>query len=167
MVINLQPSWVEQGRCLSGLGRAPDSLGRLTSSKRQAIYSLKQSGLEVWGLDYQELAKCIWMNMTDFEIRARKLSKIVPVRKFARGSMPGMRGQEAIRGYIPEEEQLFIHSSREPTAEEKVNLYATALECSVRFVFSHTLYRWSNGRKKTCPLETVPRGEHQEKSVRP
>ena len=139
----------------------------MTISITAAVKIVSQSGLEVWGLEYQELPKYIRMNMTDFEIRARKLSKIFPVRKFARGSMPGMRGQEAIRGYIPEEEQLFIHSSREPTAEEKVNLYATALECSVRFVFSHTLYRWSNGRKKTCPLETVPRGENQEKSVRP
>ena len=116
----------------------------MTISITAAVKIVSQSGLEVWGLEYQELPKYIRMNMTDFEIRARKLSKIVPVRKFTRGSMPGMRGQEAIRGYIPEEEQLFIHSSREPTAEEKVNLYATALECSVRFVFSHNLYRWSN-----------------------
>ena len=116
----------------------------MTISITAAVKIVSQSGLEVWGLEYQELPKYIRMNMTDFEIRARKLSKIVPVRKFTIGSMPGMRGQEAIRGYIPEEEQLFIHSSREPTAEEKVNLYATALECSVRFVFSHNLYRWSN-----------------------
>ena len=58
--------------------------------------------------------------------------------------MRGMSGAEATRGFIPEEEEKFIHPNREPTETEKINLYATALECSVRFVFTHNLYRWAN-----------------------
>ena len=112
--------------------------------REAAIKIISQSGLEIRGLDYQELAKYVRMNMSDFEIQARKLNKIIPVRKFNRGSMPGMSGEEATRGYIPEDEERFIHPLREPTDAEKINLYATALECSIRFVFSENLYRFAN-----------------------
>ena len=105
---------------------------------------ISQSRLDIRGLDYQELAKYVRMNISDYEIQVRKLNKIIPVRKFNKGSMPGMSGDEAIRGYIPKEEERFIHPMREPTETEKMNLYATALECAVRFVFTHNLYRWSN-----------------------
>ena len=116
--------------------------GRIVREAAAKIIS--QSGLEIRGLDYQEIAKYVRMNMSDFEIQARKLNKIIPVRKFNRGSMPGMSGEEATRGYIPEDEERFIHSLREPTDVEKVNLYATALECSIRFIFSKNLYRFAN-----------------------
>ena len=74
--------------------------------RESTIKIISQSNLTVDGLDYRELAKYVRMNMSDYEIITRKLSKIVPVRKYTRGAMPGMRGSEAIRGVIPEDEEL-------------------------------------------------------------
>lgn len=65
--------------------------------REATINIVSQSGLKVEGLDYEEVAKYVRMNMTDWEIRVRKLSKIVPKRKYKHGKMPGMSGSEATR----------------------------------------------------------------------
>ena len=48
------------------------------------------------------------MNMSDFEIRARKLSRIVPVRRSKKGKMPGMTGKEATKRKEPEQERAQV-----------------------------------------------------------
>ena len=65
---------------------------------REAVIKIvQQSNLRVNGIDYRELAKYVRMNMTDFEIISRKLNRIVPVRKYKKGQMPGMTGKEATK----------------------------------------------------------------------
>ena len=79
------------------------------------------------------------MNLSDFEIRSRKLSRIVPVRRSNKGKMPGMTGKEATKRKEPEQEsdeekknneeeekpskeERFIHPEREATKEEEILL---------------------------------------------
>ena len=51
---------------------------------------------------------------------------------------------EAVRDIIPEDEELFIHPNKEATKDERINLYATALEICIKFLFTHSLFRFAN-----------------------
>ena len=65
---------------------------------REAVIKIvKQSKMDIRGLDYRELAKYVRMNMTDGEIKVRLLDKIVPKRVHNKGSMPGMTGAKAMK----------------------------------------------------------------------
>ena len=127
--------------------------------REAAIKIVEQSGLSIRGVDYRELAKYVRMNLSDFEIRSRKLSRIVPVRRSNKGKMPGMTGKEATKRKEPEQEsdeekkkneeeekpskeERFIHPEREATKEEEILLFATALEIAVKFLFSNNLYQF-------------------------
>ena len=61
--------------------------------------------------------------------------------------MPGMTGAQAMKkrkveDVTKEEEEKFTHPQREATEEEKLILFATALEIVVRFLFSNHLYQF-------------------------
>ena len=62
----------------------------------------------------------------------RKVDKIIPKRAHKKGSMPGMTGAQAMRKRKiedeDEEEEKFIYPQRTATEEEKLLLFATALE---------------------------------------
>ena len=100
---------------------------------REAVIKIvKQSKMDIRGLDYRELAKYVRMNMTDGEIKVRHLDKIVPKRVHNKGSMPGMTGAKAMKkrkveDVRKEDEEKFTHPQREATEEEKLILFATAL----------------------------------------
>ena len=115
-----------------------------TAVREATINIVSQSGLKVEGLEYNEMAKYVRMNMTDWEIRVRKLSKIVPKRKYKHGKMPGMSGSEATKKSVPEDEQKFEFPNVELTEADKTNLLATALEIAVRFMFKNHLYSFAN-----------------------
>ena len=119
-----------------------------TAVREATINIVSQSGLKVEGLDYEEVAKYIRMNMTDWEIRSRKLSKIVPKRKYNKGAMPGMAGAEAKKKTITEEEKKFEFPSVELTEADKTNLLATALEIAARFMFKNHVYSFANENYK-------------------
>ena len=127
--------------------------GRIVREATKKI--VKQSNLQLKGMDFRELAKYIRMNMSDVEIISRKLSKIVPVRRFKKGQMPSMTGKEATKRKDPEKEnpeeeeednnsnkERFIHPEREATKDEEILLFATALEIAVKFMFSNNLYQF-------------------------
>ena len=76
--------------------------------------------------------------MTDQEISARKLTRVVPTRKYKRGRMPGMTGDEALKRV--EKVERFLYPNIELTNEEEVNMFATALEIAVKFMFQHHVY---------------------------
>ena len=99
---------------------------------REAVIKIvRQSKMDIRGLDYRELAKYVRMNMTDGEIKVRHLEKIVPKRAYTKGSMPGMTGAQAMKKrkveeVKREEEEKFIHPQREATEDEKLFLFSTA-----------------------------------------
>ena len=70
--------------------------------------------------------------MLDYEIRSRKLNKIVPRRKYPKGQHPSMSGKEAMKHqHVGDEveQDKFVSAAREATEEEKILQFATALEC--------------------------------------
>ena len=97
---------------------------------------------------YKEISKYVRMNLTDREIRDRKLTRLVPFRKYRRGRFPGMSGDEATKKNITEEESKFVYPNVDPTEEEKINLFATALEIAVKFMFTHHVYTFGSERFK-------------------
>ena len=109
---------------------------------------INKSGLKIEGLDFKEIAKYVRMNLSDVEIRNRKLTRLVPFRKYRRGRFPGMTGNEATKRHIPEEESKFVYPNVDPTEEEKTNLFATALEIAVKFMFTHHVYTFGSERFK-------------------
>ena len=97
--------------------------------RESTIEIINETGLTIEGLDFKEIAKYIRMNMTDQEISARKLTRVVPTRKYKRGRMPGMTGDEALKKV--EKIERFLYPNIELTNEEEVNMLATALEIAV------------------------------------
>ena len=141
---------------------------------------IKETGFEVNGVDWREMAKYVKMNMTEFEIMARKLHRIIPVRKYKKGQHPSMTGGEATKRKKkeqpePEEnEEKFVFPDREATDEEKILLFATSLEIAVKFLFSNHLYMFggatflqsdggSIGMKATMSISRLVMGEWGEK----
>ena len=78
------------------------------------------------------------MNLSDQEISERRLMRVIPVRKFQRGRMPGMTGSEALKK-VEEDEEKFIYPDIELTRDEEINLFATSLEIAVKFMFTSCL----------------------------
>ena len=107
--------------------------------REATINIIKETGLEVEGLDFKEIAKYIRMNFTDKEISVRGLSRVVPVRRYTKGCMPGMTGEEALKK-VEEGEERFLYPQIQLTKEEEINMFATALEIAVKFMFTHHVY---------------------------
>ena len=116
---------------------AADS-GRIVREATMKI--AKESDLKIHGLDYREMATYVRMNMKDSEIKVRKLDKIVPRRKYKHGPQPGMTGDQATKKKESDVEERFVHPVREATEDEQLNLFATALEIAVKFMFSNHIY---------------------------
>ena len=95
------------------------------------------------------------MNLTDQEISVRRLSRVVAVRKYNHGRMPGMTGDEALKK-VEEHEERFLHPNIELTKDEEINMFATALEIAVKFMFKHHVY--SFGGKTYCQTDSGPIG---------
>ena len=85
------------------------------------INIMTNTGLRVEGLDFKEITKYVRMNLNDKEIRDRKLTRVMPVRRFNRGRMPGMTGDEALKKVAMEEEH-YLYTDIELTKEEIINL---------------------------------------------
>jgi len=140
---------------------------------------MKETGFEIEGVDWREMAKYVKMNMTEFEIMARKLHRIIPVRKYKKGKAPGMTGGEATKkkkdqSEAEENEERFVFPDREATEEEKILLFATSLEIAVKFLFSNHLYMFggqtfrqsdggSIGMRATMSISRLVMGEWGEK----
>ena len=107
--------------------------------REATIKIMKKTGFIVDGLDYREMRKYIRMNLSDQEISERRLMRVIPVRKFQRGRMPGMTGSEALKK-VEEDEDKFIYTDIELTRDEEINLFATSLEIAVKFMFTHHVY---------------------------
>ena len=117
------------------------------------INIMNKTELRVEGLDFREIRKYVRMNLNDKEIRDRNLTRVMPVRKYTRGRMPGMTGEEALKK-VNEGEERFLYPTIELTREEEINLFATALEIAVKFMFQHHVY--SFGGVNYCQSDSGP-----------
>ena len=66
-----------------------------------------------------------------------------------------MTGDEALKK-VEEHEERFLHPNIELTKDEEINMFATALEIAVKFMFKHHVY--SFGGKTYCQTDSGPIG---------
>ena len=127
----------------------PSILSRHTA--RLIRNEVMETDLKFEGLNYKEMSRYVAMEMDPFDIRYLKLEKIVPVRRFHRGSRPGVTGNEPLAKEA-DDEVRWRFPAREPTELEKRNLLAAALEIGIRrsfelhtYQFAGKLYQQSEG----------------------
>ena len=98
-----------------------------------------QSDLVVEGVNYKETARYVAMGYDPYEVRSMGLERIVPKRRFRKGTKPGVTGKETLSKET-EDEIMWCFPVREPTDLEKKRLLA--LEIGVRKAFSLHLYQF-------------------------
>ena len=101
-----------------------------------------KSKIKFIGLNYKELARYVRIGYDHFEIRAMKLDRIVPRRRYNRGTEPGITGKEPL-GREADDEEKWVFPEREPTEMEKRNLLAASLEIAVRAAFKSHTYKFA------------------------
>ena len=94
------------------------------------------------GLNYKEMARYVRIGYDHFQIRAMKLERIVPRRRYCHGTEPGITGMEPL-GAEADDETRWIFPQREPTELEKVNLLAACLEIGITAAFSSHTYTFA------------------------
>ena len=67
-----------------------------------------ESPMEVEGADYRSAAMYVRFGMTDTEIRAQGLSRVMPRRRYARGAAPRIISKEALSGDADRDEDKWI-----------------------------------------------------------
>ena len=82
------------------------------------------------------------MKMDRFEIRANCLERVTPVRKFRKGSKPGVTGKGPMGKQSNDEEQ-WEFPDVEPTELEKRRLIGACVEIGVKKVFTSHLYSFA------------------------
>ena len=116
----------------------------LTSARIVKMLILK-SEMKIENINYREAARYCAMRYGKAEILANKLSRIVPKRKFKKGSKPDITGYCPMKKNVDElteEEEIWVFPSAEPTEEEKKMLIACSIEIGVRAVFLNHLYEF-------------------------
>ena len=68
-------------------------------------------------MNYNVMATYVAMGMDESEIRIRKLDRILPVRKYKKGTRPGVTGKDPLSKNNNEEIQ-WSFPDRDPTEEE-------------------------------------------------
>ena len=74
--------------------------------------------IELNNINYREAARYVRLGMDHFEIRARKLDRLVPRRRFHHGSEPGITGKEPL-GIEADDDVRWIFPPFDPTEKEK------------------------------------------------
>ena len=100
-----------------------------------------KSNLNIDGVNYKEAARYVAMRYDPFEVRKMALERIIPKRKYRKGTKPGVTGKEPL-GKESDDEVRWVFPQREPTNKEKRSLIAAALEIGVRDAFSLHVYQF-------------------------
>ena len=101
-----------------------------------------ESELEVKGVDYKSAAMYVRYGYNDAEIRALKLDRIVPVRRYTRGQAPGLKSAEAKHKDREKDEVKWVFPDVEPTKPEQRRLLGAVLEIGVRAAFENSVYQF-------------------------
>ena len=120
-------------------GLYPNLQGR--QSGRLVRDALVKSSVEIEGINYKEAARYIAMGYDQFEIRQMGIQRLIPRRRYTKGTRPGVTGKEPLSKEV-EDEVRWVFPQTEPTALEKRKLLAASLEIGVRKAFSLHLYQF-------------------------
>ena len=108
----------------------------------------------VWeDIDYLEGARYIALNWSEQQCRTSKLRRILPVRRYATGSRPGLRGdgpQGAARG----DQEQWVFPSVKLTREERRLVVATVIQLATEAMFRYHFYEF--GGKKFQHMGGAP-----------
>ena len=91
-----------------------------------------ESDIKVEGVNYQSAAIYVKFGMSDSEIRARALIRVVPVRRYTWGKAPGITSAEAMHKEAERDKDKWIFPDIELTNPERQSLIAAVLEIGVR-----------------------------------
>ena len=98
------------------------------------------SELKVEGVDYESAAMYVRYGYSDAEIRAQKLTRVVPVRRYTRGRAPGVTSAESLHADHTRQEEKWVFPKVEYTETERRHLIGAVLEIAVRTVWENSCY---------------------------
>ena len=95
---------------------------------KQAVLSSK---MQFEGINYVEAARYCAMKLDKFEIRLNGLERVLPTRRFRKGTKPGVTGKGPL-GKNSNDDELWVFPKTEPTEIEKRRLIAVCVEIGVK-----------------------------------
>ena len=87
-----------------------------------------ESEMKMEGVDYESAAMYVRYGYSDAEIRAQKLARVVPVRRYTRGRAPGVTSAESLHADHNKQEDKWVFPKVEYTEMEKRLLMGAVLE---------------------------------------
>ena len=114
-----------------------------------------KSKMKTEGINYREAARYCAMKYSKSEIFSNGLTRIIPHRRYRKGTKPGVKGTGP-KSKESDDEELWIFPLSEPTEKEKRQLIACCLEIAVRAIFTLHLYQF--GGKVYRQLDGGPIG---------
>ena len=103
---------------------------------RSAVYEFNVVFEEV---DYLEMARYLALNWSEAECRRSSLGRILPRRRKAQGSRPGLKG-EGPQGAERGDQEQWVFPRVRLRHDEKRLLIATVLEIATEAMFTHHYY---------------------------
>ena len=111
------------------------------ASGRAAKRVTLESKMRIDGVNYREASRYLAMELGDAERAMSGLRRVLPVRRYRKGTKPGVTGPVAVGPSVDDDSQ-WIFPSVEPTEKEKRMMVATVVEVGVRTVFKTHLYQF-------------------------
>ena len=105
--------------------------------------AVMESSIEWEGVNYKEAARYIVLESSEAEVRTSKLRRVLPARKFKKGTRPkiagpGPRGPEK----VDDEEDQWVFPPVQLTKMEKKELVATVVQVAVKAIFRTHMYQF-------------------------
>ena len=100
-----------------------------------------ETEVKIEGVNYKEVARYIAMCSSKTEIKMSGLNRVLPVRRFNKGTTPGVTGNGPL-GPTPNDEEQWVFPRVELMDFEKKKLFATALEIGVKVAFRTNIYQF-------------------------
>ena len=100
--------------------------------------------MKIDNVNYKEAARYCAMKYGKAEILANGIARVVPSRRFRKGTKPGVTGAGP-RSKYSDDEEVWKFPDVEPTEIEKRKLIACCAEIGIRTVFTSHLYQF-NGK---------------------
>ena len=100
-----------------------------------------KSKMQIEGVNFKEAARYCVMKYSKAEVLANGLTRIVPRRRYRKGTKPGLTGSGP-KGKVSDDELVWVFPNTEPTELEKRKLIACCVEIGIRAVFTSHLYEF-------------------------
>ena len=107
-----------------------------------AKQAVLESQMQFEGINYLEAARYCAMKLDRFEIRVNGLERVLPTRRFRKGTRPGVTGKGPL-GKSSNDDELWVFPKAEPTELEKRRLIAACVEIGVKKAFTSHLYSFA------------------------